>query len=46
MYIAGYMLNNGNMQNLTNFQKQAILIMKEERDKYFANNKALFTTGG
>lgn len=46
MYIAGYKLNNGNMQGLTNLQKQAIITMKEERDKYFAENKALFTTGG
>lgn len=46
MYIAGYKLNNGNMQGLTNLQKQAILIMKTERDKYFADNNALFTTGG
>lgn len=46
MYIAGYRLNDGTMQGLTNLQKQSIIIMKEERDKYFADNKALFTTGG
>lgn len=46
MYIAGYHLNNGEMKGLTNLQKSAIIIMKEERDKYYAKNKAIFTTGG
>lgn len=46
MYMAGYHLNNGNMDGLTNLQKNAIIIMKNERDKYYAKNKALLTTGG
>ena len=46
MYIAGYKLNNGDMAGLTNLQKSAILIMKNERDRYYGNNKAIFTTGG
>ena len=46
MYIAGYKINNGNMSGLTNLQKIAIHIMKMERDKYYGDNKAIFTTGG
>lgn len=46
MYIAGYHLNNGDMGGLTNLQKTAIIIMRNERDKYYAKNKAILTTGG
>ncbi len=46
MYIAGYKIHNGDMTNLTNLQKHAIIIMKNERDKYYAKNKAILTTGG
>ena len=46
MYIAGYHLNNGDMAGLTNLQKTAIIIMKDERDKYYAKHKAILTTGG
>ena len=46
MYIAGYLINKGDMSNLTNLQKLAIIIMKNERDKYYNHNKAILTTGG
>jgi len=46
MYIAGYLINKGDMSNLTNLQKLAIIIMKNERDKYYGKNKAILTTGG
>ena len=44
--MAGYKLNNGSMAGLTNLQKTAIIIMKNEKDKYLARNKAILTTGG
>lgn len=34
------------MVNLTKLQKYAILIMKQERDKFYTKNKAIATTGG
>ena len=34
------------MTGLTNLQKIAIIIMKQEKDKYLAKNKAIPTTGG
>ena len=34
------------MADLTNLQKLAIIIMKNERDKYYSKNKAILTTGG
>ena len=34
------------MDNLTSLQKLAISIMKYEKDKYLAKNKAILTTGG
>ena len=34
------------MQGLTNLQRLAVIIMKQEQNKFYNKNKAIFTTGG
>ena len=41
MSFSGYKLNNGSMSGLTQLQKNAILIMDNERLKWSNDNKAL-----
>lgn len=41
MSFSGYKVNNGSMSGLTNLQKQAILIMENERMRWSKRNKAI-----
>ena len=46
MFIAGYQINNGDMNGLTYLQRNAILCMKKHRDKFYKSNKAILATLG
>jgi hypothetical protein len=41
MCFAGYKINNGSLNGLTNLQKQAILIINKEQMKWAESNKAI-----
>ena len=41
MSFSGYKINNGSMSGLTQLQKNAILIMDNERLKWSTTNKAV-----
>ena len=41
MCFAGYKLNNGSLNGLTNLQRQAILIINKEQMKWAKSNKAI-----
>ena len=41
MCFAGYKINNGSLNGLTNLQKQAILIISNEQMKWAKSNKAI-----
>ena len=41
MCFAGYRINNGSLNGLTNLQKQAILIISKEQMKWAKSNKAI-----
>lgn len=46
MFFAGYRINNGSMSGLTQLQKNAILSMKQYRDKFYKENKAILASLG
>ena len=37
--MAGYKINNGNMDNMVYYQKLAVICMQEQKRKYILENK-------
>lgn len=46
MYIDGLTINNGNINGLTYLQRNAILCMRKEKERYLTKNKAILVTSG
>ena len=44
--MTGYLLNGGDLQGLTYLQRNAILVMKQIRDRWLVENKAILATLG